>query len=485
MKPKLADYLSGYRKIHVVGVSGQEGRAVFDYLLSYMPEAVIGHESGSNEEFPASFMRFSDAYSKNEAEAMLDRFLSSGVKINFGGEYLEGIEPGDLVIVTQAWRRYKQNAPLFNLPDGIDLRQAIEIVFMLIDCRTIGVTGTAGKSTTTAFISSILEEGGIKFYFSGNDRENKWDLFEAEKLLPRDIALFEISHRHLTDLKVSPDIAVLTNVYPHHLDDAGSYENYLEIKKNIFRFQNTDGISVINKFLLDSGEIKLSEVRGSIHSFGRDRLSSAYFDGQSIFLMGEEIVRLEDLNFKGEHNALSAAAAAIVGRLIGLENKHIRSGLIAAKPLKYRMEKVGEKDGLVFWNDGKSTDPIATIEAIKSAPDILILFLGGAREGGKPGDFSALGKEIAAKKIPKVFVYGRSRDLILNDLLSSGIDREVISFEENLKSAIPEAFKYMSGKIGSVVFSPACQSFDEFKDYRERAETFNRAVHDFLQVKRD
>ena len=484
MKPELVEFLSRYRKIHVVGVSAQEGRAVFDYLLGWKPEAIVGHESGMRADFPGSFMRFSDAYSKKEAETMLNRFLFFEDKINFGEDYLKDIESGDLVIVTQAWRRYKQNAPLFNLPEGIDLKQAMEIVLMVINCRTIGVSGTAGKSTTTAFISSILKEAGINFYFSGNDRENKWDIFEAEKLSPRDIALLEISHRHLMDLKTSPDVSVLTNVYPHHLDDAGSYENYLAIKKNIFRFQSTDDVAVINKSLFDSGEVALSEVPGELLVFGMDHSASARFDGERIFLGSDEVVKLKELNFEGEHNALNAAAAALVGRTIGADIAVIRRGLIAAKPLKYRMEKIGEKDGLVFWNDGKSSDPIATIEAVKSVPDPLVLFLGGAREGGKAGDFSALGKEIAMRRISKIFVYGRSKELILNDLAASGIDVSSVSEEENLKSAIPAAFRYAEGKTGSVLFSPACQSFDEFKDYRERAETFNSAVTDFIEARR-
>lgn len=492
MKPKLIELLSKYRKIHVVGVSAQEGRAVFDYLLGWKPEVVIGHESGTRADFPGSFMRFSDAYSKEEAEAMLNRFLSFEEKINFGEDYLKGIEPGDLVVVTQAWRRYKQNAPLLNLSEGIELKQAIELVLMLINCPTIGVTGTAGKSTTTAFISSILKEASVKLYFSGNDRENKWDLFEAEKLSSGDVALLEISHRHLMDLKVSPAIAVLTNVYPHHLDDAGSYENYLSIKKNIFRFQGPDNVAVINESLINSGEVNKSEVEGRLIAFGRCRPDSApgaeeesleikaCVDDGKIFLGGEEMVKLSELALQGEHNALNAASAVLAADAVGIKPDIIRRGLIAARPLKYRMEKIGEKGNLVFWNDGKSSDPIATIEAVKSVPDPLVLFLGGAREGGKPGDFFALGKEISVRNVPRIFVYGRSKELIMSDLLSSGVDKAAISEEENLKSTIPSALRYAEGKTGSVLFSPACQSFDEFKDYRERAETFNSTIAAFI-----
>ncbi len=146
MKKELKEKLSGYERIHVIGVSGQEGRAVFDYLSQQrvMPE-IIGHESSNEEDFRSAFLRFSDAYTKDEAEKMLKRFLAPKVKINFGEDYLKGIKKGDLVIVSQAWRRYKQNEALLSI-EGIEIMQAMEIVMMLLDCRTVGVTGTAGTN---------------------------------------------------------------------------------------------------------------------------------------------------------------------------------------------------------------------------------------------------------------------------------------------------------------------------------------------------
>ena len=462
MKQILADLLKKYKKIHVIGVSGQEGRAVFDYLISQKDiSEVIGHESSNKDDFKATFFRFSDAYSKDDADEMLGRFLSSEKRINFGEDYLKDIAEGDLAIVPQAWRRYKQNAPLLSM-EKVDIIQAIEIVMILSEGKTIGVTGTAGKSTVTAFIASILKKAGKEFYFSGNDRENKWDLFAVEKLSPDQISLLEISHRHLMDLKVSPDIAVLTNIYPHHLDDAGSFENYIKIKTNICRFQNDKGIAIINSELVDKEVVNHKEMKGHIWAFTSNALKN---------------IDINKIPFKGEHNLMNAAAAYMVGTALEIDDKLIEEGLGATKPLKYRMEKVAEKDGLVFWNDGKSSDPLATIEAVRSVPDPLILFLTGIREGGKPGEFSELGKEIALRNIPKIYVCGKSRDLIYNDLISSGINKEALELKETVKESFPQAKEFIKGKTGSVLFSPSCQSFDEFKDYRERAETFNEFVN--------
>ncbi len=458
MKKELKERLSGYKKIHVIGISGQEGRAVFDYLTQEqgIPE-IIGHESSLKEDFQAAFLRFSDAYTKDEAEGMLDRFLSSGAKINFGADYLKDIEKGDLVIVTQAWRRYKQNAPLLSL-EGVEIIQAIEIVMMLLDCRTVGVTGTAGKSTTTAFIASILHQAKKKFYFSGNDRENKWDLFEAEKMEPTDVALLEISHRHLMDLKASPDIAVLTNIYPHHLDDAGSFENYVRIKTNIFRFQDNQGKAIVNVNLIKDKLIDNTEIKGSLIAFSANALRG---------------MDVEKIPFKGEHNLMNAAAGYLVGKALEIDDETIEAGIINTKPLKYRMEEVASKDGLTFWNDGKSSDPLATIEAVKSVPELVLLFLGGVREGGKPGEFLELGKEIASRDIPKVYIGGKTKELVYNDLIEAGVKKDSIELKDGFKDAFASASTYLKGKTGSVLFSPSCQSFDEFKDYRERAEAFN------------
>jgi UDP-N-acetylmuramoylalanine--D-glutamate ligase len=467
---KIPEKIKSAKKTHVMGITGQEGRAVFDYLLSSGLD-IRGHVSAQEQGFIENFLSFSDAYEESEARAMAERFLVSG-KLVFGDDYGKGINAGDAVIMPQACRRYSSNEPIIEMSKRgeIFLIQAIEFAFSIIDCKTIGVTGTAGKSTVTALIRDMLQESGSRFCFSGNDRENKWDFFAFDKLPEDGIALFEISHRHLMDLKQSPNIAVITNIFPHHLDDAGSYENYIEIKKNIFRYQNAGDFAIINQSLMEEGIIKESgEIASEVITYGGGRIE-ANFKNRS--------VKIDPSDFKlyGEHNIQNANGAMLAGLVAGLSVPAIETAIKNFRGLKYREELVGEYEGVKIINDGKSTDPVATIEAVKSIPKIGILILGGVREGVAEGDFLALGKAILERKVKKVFVFGKSADDLINDLSSAGAVAEKC---DSLENAVQKSRK-TAERGEAIVFSPACQSFDGFKDYRERALAFNEAISEIF-----
>jgi UDP-N-acetylmuramoylalanine--D-glutamate ligase len=372
------------------------------------------------------------------------------------------------VIVPQAYRRYPSNEPIVEMDKKgeILLLQAIEFAFSIIDCKTIGVTGTAGKSTVTALIKDMLQESGTHFCFSGNDRENKWDFFAFDKLPEDGIALFEISHRHLMDLKQSPNIAVITNIFPHHLDDAGSYENYIEIKKNIFRYQNAGDFAIINRSLIEDGTIEDNEeIPSEIIPYSGDK-PEAEFNGKSVK------VDISDFKLYGEHNIQNVNGAMLAGLVAGLPVSAIEKAVKNFRGLKYREELIQEYKGVKIINDGKSTDPVATIEAVKSIPEIGALILGGVREGITEGDFLALGKAILERKVKKIFVFGKSANELMKDLALAGVVSETC---DNLEEAVLKA-KDATDKGEAIVFSPACQSFDRFKDYRERALAFNKAV---------
>ncbi|MFA7581694.1 MAG: Mur ligase family protein [Candidatus Paceibacterota bacterium] len=461
--------------IHILGINGQEGRAVFDYLLSSGLD-IVGHISVSKEDFFESFNSFSDAYTKEESSAMAEKFLASG-KILFKSDYGNGIKEGDAVIVPQAYMRYPLNNSIIDMDKQgkIILIQAIEFAFSIAECNTIGVTGTAGKSTTTGLIKNMLEFSGKEFYFSGNDRENKWDMFELEKISRNSFAIFEISHRHLIDLKQSPDIAVLTNIFPHHLDDAGSFDKYIEIKKNIYRYQESGDFAVINQSLIDSEKIKeAGEIPSKILTFGGSKSDGRVEENCLVanFSDKEARVALPDFKAYGKHNFENALAGMLAGLCAGLPEEAIEKGIKKWTGLKYRQEIIGEWNGVRVINDGKSTDPLASIEAVKAIPEIGSLILGGVREGFTEGDFIPLGKAIAEKGIEQVFVFGSSKRAMAEDLVKAGVEANICT---DIKDAVLKAVKKTaSGK--TLVFSPGCQSFDEFKDYRERAEIFNKEI---------
>lgn len=463
---RIPDKIASAKTIHVLGITGQEGRAVFDYLLS-SGLSVVGHSSADKDKFKETFISFSDAYDEEEALAMADRFMDSG-KIVFGKDYGKQINKGDAVIASQAYRRHESNAPIIEMDKRgeIVLVQAIELAFSIANCKTIGVTGTAGKSTVTALIGSMLQSFKEPFYFSGNDREDKWDFFALEKVPQNGFALFEISHRHLMDLKQSPNVAVLTNIFPHHLDDAGSYDNYIEIKKNIYRFQVAGDIAIVNNSLIADGKIKENEeANGEMVAYGGGELR-ACFNGVSVE------VPLADFKLFGEHNIQNANAAMLAGIALKIPAPIIQKSIKNFRGLKYRQELVAEHNGVKIINDGKSTDPLATIEAVKAIPKISALILGGIREGFSEGDFVPLGKIIMEQGVRRVLIFGSSKNDIAKDLSREGVNIELcVDIEDALLKA-----KSAAKNEEAIVFSPGCQSFDEFKDYRERGQVFNASV---------
>ncbi|MDD4931559.1 MAG: Mur ligase family protein [Candidatus Colwellbacteria bacterium] len=487
MKGDIMAAIKAAPRVHVLGFAGQEGRAVLDYLIDKV-EHLSAHENTSRDGFMSRFLSFSDAYTREEAEAMADRFITSGIDLHFDDEYLSGVNDGDVVIAPQAYRRHPANASVIEKEEmgDISIFQAIEVAFDIMKCRSIGVTGTAGKSTTVTHIKNILAASGGRFYFSGNDRDNAWDLFALESMEENEFALFEISHRHLMNLSSGPDIAVITNIYPHHLDDAGSFDNYIEIKKNLIRYQPASGSAIVNWGLLSTGLISDDDTPARLYSFGGPvGASDAYIDQDMIKAEaggGEvDITEVIDLPFSGEHNMMNALGAVMAGLIAGFSPDIIRAGLMAWKPLRYRMEEIYSSDGFSIINDGKSSDPLATIEAVRSVPDIDVLVMGGVREGAKEGEFTALAAEIADRGVRNVIVYGKSRDIVLADLMKVLQDTGVnVVQSEHHDEAFIGAFEMASG--GAIVFSPACQSFDEFKDYRERSEAWNAAAKKFIET---
>jgi len=464
---KILEKIKQAKKVHILGVAGQEGRAVFDYLLS-LDIDIVGHVSVKQEDFKNTFASFADAYSEEETRNMTEKFLSSG-KMVFGDDYAKGIKAGDIVIAPQAYRRLALNASIIEMREKqeITLIQAIELAFEITNSKTIGVAGTAGKSTATALIGNILQTAGVPFYFSGNDRDNKWDFFALEALPKNGYALFEISHRHLMDLKQSPHIAVLTSLFPHHLDDAGgSYENYIKIETSIYRFQTEKDIAIINRSLFEDETIKKTEeIRGKLLTYGGDILEAEY-NGRFAK------IALSDFKLPGKHNIQNALGAMYAGLVAGLPVSAVEDGIKNFHGLKYRQEFIGEYNGVKIINDGKSSDPLTVVEAVKAIPNIVALIVGGIREGFLEGDFLLLGETVIKYGVKKVLVFGSSKKEIVNDLAATGVSAELCL---DLQDAVIKA-KALAKTGETIVFSPGCQSFDEFKDYRHKASTFNSLV---------
>ncbi len=477
-------------KIHLMGASSQELRAIFEYLYKNLKlKNIVLHDFYTKVEYEKEFARFDDTMSDMQIQKQMKDLENSGLKFNFKDDYGTGIEKDDLVIFTQAYFRHPINDPIIkkSKKGEITTIQAMEVIFKVSNCKTLGITGTLGKTTVTEMIYKVFKTAKINCYRSGNDRESRWNLERLSKLKKNDWAIIEVSNRHLKDLKTSPHIAVLNNLSPHHLDDHKTYKQYVYDKTNIFRYQTSKDFAVINQKTIDENLIDLHEFKSQMYSFKlRPFENEEDYKTREISIYEEckdknceehhhkiKIIDVKDLYLPSEFVAENALAAAIACHLAGIKPKVIGKGLREFKGIKFRMEYIGVINGHKIYNDGKSTDPVGTLAAIKSVYGPKTLIIGGVREGIKSGDFDDLGKELEKSNIDLV-IYGSSRDEIAKQIKPY---IKCFYIVEDLKAAVDKAFKISTPKA-IIVYSPACQSMDQFKDYRERSQLFNELIRE-------
>lgn len=313
--------------------------------------------------------------------------------------------------------------------------------------KMIGVTGTNGKSTTTAMLENILNCAGFKAVACGNIGLPLCEVAIKEQVF--DYLVVELSS---FQLEVSSLIkllcAIIVNITPDHLDRHKSFNDYVNAKLKIASLLKDDGILVINRslspFIMNPG---LQHVWFDAKNFGVDNLAF-----------------LENTSIVGHHNQENAMAATVSACQLGINEQHILAGLNTFKPLPHRCELVGIKNGITFINDSKGT----TVEAVKKAltmyPAPTHLLLGGIEKGE---DFSPLK---AFFNVKGYYVYGQAKAKILADLNSS-----LATDHSNLEAALKAAcIKAQAGDV--VILSPGCASYDQFDDYYHRGETFKKLV---------
>ncbi|MGB9911168.1 MAG: UDP-N-acetylmuramoyl-L-alanine--D-glutamate ligase [Microgenomates group bacterium] len=352
---------------------------------------------------------------------------------------------------------------------GKIITSATKLFFDLCPGKIIGVTGTKGKGTTSTLIYEILKKDGKKVYLGGNIGE------PVLKILPyldkKSWVVLELSSFQLIDLEKSPHIAVVLFIAPEHLDYHSSFEEYLLAKSNIVRHQTKQDFAVINADNQNSCSLaKLTS--GQVFYFSRQKkVKGAYIKNKKIYLFEKLIGSTEKLQLLGEHNWENVCAAITAGYLAGVNFKSF-SAVFGFKGLEHRLEFVREINGVKFYNDSFSTTPETTIAAIKAFKSPIILILGGSEKGS---DYSQLGKEVANSLVKTVILVGLTALKIKKALLKGGFKGKIIFRPKTMKEIVNLAFK--EAKKGDIILlSPACASFDMFKNYKDRGWQFKNYV---------
>jgi UDP-N-acetylmuramoylalanine--D-glutamate ligase len=472
MAPPTAEERYRGRNIHVLGAAGTEGSAVIDFLMRRGITSLTAHDLNAGDAFEAEFDRTHQWLPPPERAEALARLRAYGVPLHTGERYLEGLERADVIFVPQSWFRHPRNAPVRALRDrGVPLSSMTHLFFETAPCRIIGVTGTNGKFTVAYLIHQILLGSGLRAFFSGNDRSHVPMLYYVDDLRAGDWLVLEISNRQLVGLPYSPRIAVVTNIAPHHLDDHGTMEAYVEVKRTILAHQRPGDAAVLNADNPYTRSMAGRAQRPYLFSRVRHLRPGAYVEGGNAVIVRdalEQIVPLSVLAPAGARAIENALAALLAASLAGASAPAMTEVLAEFRGLPYRSRLVGEVDGVQYVEDSLATNPAAAAAAVAEMDRRFILIAGGARPAAGIEDFAPLRAVLESAPVRAVLLIGATAGILERTLGDLRVPVEPVG---TLDAAVARA-RALARAGEAVLFSPACESFDQFRDYRERGDRF-------------
>jgi UDP-N-acetylmuramoylalanine--D-glutamate ligase len=392
------------------------------------------------------------------------------IRYEAGGHSMELFDSADLIVVSPG-------VPL-SLPVlrhaaqmGKTLISEIELASRYLRGKVIAITGTNGKTTTTTLIGEILRTGGCPVQVGGNigtplvslvesSAEDTWSVVELSSFQLEAAPTFR------------PDIAVILNITPDHLDRYASFDAYVQAKLNIFENQITSDFAVLNHE--DPNLQKAAaKIRSRVFWFsGNHEVPCGTYavGGQILFESGkasEQVMRCEEVPLKGRHNIENVAAAITAGRLAGVPSSSIAKSVRNFKAVEHRLEPVAEIKGVHFFNDSKATNVDATIKALEAFESGVILILGGRDKGG---DFRTLAP-LLQQRAKSVILLGEASDKIRTQLAGIVPMAQAYSMDDAVMRAFQQA-----APGNTILLAPACASFDMFQNYEHRGREFKAAV---------
>ncbi len=343
----------------------------------------------------------------------------------------------------------------------------LELAWLFSDSPYVGITGTNGKSTVTTLVGLMLERSKKKVLVAGNIGNA---LTEDMRLLTgQDWIVAEISSFQLDDIETfRPHAATILNITQDHLDRYRDIAEYGEAKARIFMNQQQEDFLVLN---FDDPLVKVFTNRTSATVVPFSRLhrfnpGACVFDGDLVF-NGRSIIRIDEIKIKGVHNLENALAAVAISLCIGADSRAVAAVLREFPGLEHRLEFVREKDGVTYINDSKGTNVGAVVKSVEGFTQPVILIAGGLDKGS---DFGPL-HDLFKKKVKLLILIGQAADKMARTL---GTATETV-FAKTLRDAVMLASeRARSGEV--VLLSPACASFDMFRDFEDRGRQFKEAV---------
>lgn len=453
------------QRVLVIGAARQ-GLALARYLCSHNARVVL-NDQREPESLAAEIASLADL----------------AVEWRLGGHSLDILAGVDLVcpsggvpltnpLVLEAARR------------GLPFSNDTQIFLEQAPCRVIGITGSAGKTTTTTLVGRMAKAGtapGTSAWIGGNIGLPL--IAHVDQMQPGDLAVMEVSSFQLEQTTLSPAIAAILNITPNHLDRHGTMEAYTAAKARLLQFQGSQDIAVLGRE--DPGSWSLTgQVRGRLWSFGRQPFADSAAEG--CFMAGDELclqragktqalLPRAEIGLRGEHNLLNAAAACAIAAAAGLDASAMQAGVAGFHGVPHRLQYIRSWHGAAWYNDSIATAPERSMAAVRSFSEPLVLLAGGRDKKLPWEDFANL----VHQRVDHLVIFGEASEKILAAVGSAHPGQRPYTVQtcEHLHQAVLAAAEVASA--GDVVLlSPGGTSFDEFRDFEERGERFEQWVKD-------
>ena len=396
----------------------------------------------------------------------------AGIPARLGGYGTEDLNGTDLLVVSPgvAW-----DEPLLESARqrGIEVTSEIDLFFRACRSRIAGITGTNGKTTTTALTAEVLRAGGLRVMRGGNIGEPVLD--RIDQLQPDDWVVLELSSFQLESIaKPRLHIGVVLNVTPDHLDRHKSFERYRDIKARAVRFMQEDDHAVLN-FDDPACAAMQSQTRGQVIGFGInqpvDRGVMVSDEWVTIAEAGDRrhVLRAADVPLPGEHNLSNVMAAIGAGHAAGVDLERMAEAVRQFKAVEHRLEPIGTFNGVRWYNDSKATNPDSTYKALAAFSEPIVLIAGGRNKGI---EIEPLAQAIA-RRVVALVAMGETGEELARRTREAGLPR--VERATDLADAVRKAAALAAP--GSVVLlSPAFTSYDMFRDYEDRGRRFKATV---------
>lgn len=452
------NYIKG-KKVAIIGL-GVSNVPLIDYLYN------LG----------ANIMLFNNKPIDKLDSSILDKIYEYKIEYSFGENYLSKLNGFDIIFRSPSCR---PDLPEIKkeIENGAILTSEIELVLEMCPGTTIGVTGSDGKTTTTSLIYEILKEENLNCYLGGNIGIPLFTKIADMK--PEDFVVLELSSFQLMTMNTSPNIAVVTNISPNHLDIHKSYEEYIQSKANIFKYQNENNLLVLNydnEITKEFSKIANSKV---IYFSSKEKLDNGLILDNGIIKecdngLRRHLLNTKNIKLRGVHNSENICAAIAATSKIASIDSQIRA-VSNFSGVNHRLEFVKEINGAKWYNDSIASSPTRTIAGLNSFDEDIVLIAGGY---DKHLDYKPLAQPIL-NKVNKLILLGQTSDKIyqaVTELMKTS-DKKIDIFKTNtLEEAISKA-KEVSKKGDVVLFSPASASFDMFKNFADRGHKFKDLVN--------